>query len=94
MASNFEFRIPSLLEKELNKLNILLNKLKSDLLLFNLDENQTTNVVQLIKDLVNENKNSIDYLLKNTATTPEKIVGDVLGNSIKYFESIDSQYKR
>lgn len=94
MASNFDFRIPSVIENRLIESTKVLNKLKSELLSIDINQNQMSNVVTLIKELITENRKSIEYLLKNTATKPEKIVEDVFINSLRSFESIDSHYKR
>lgn len=94
MASNLEFRIPSLIEARLNESSETLKKIKSELLLLDITQDQANNVVQLFKDLMTENKNSIEYLLNNTETNPQKIVQDVLKHSLKFFESIDTAYKR
>lgn len=71
-----------------------MNELKSELFLLNLNQKQTTKVIQLIKKLLSGNKTSIEYLLKNTTAKPDKIIEDVFGNSLRYFESIDSHFKR
>lgn len=47
-----------------------------------------------MKKMISEHKNSIEYLFKNTTTSPDKIVGDVLGHSYDRLQLIDSKYKR
>lgn len=94
MASNSEFRIPSLIEKELEKFDTFLNVFKADLSLIALNQNQKDSIVKLMSALVSESQNSIDFLLKNTVTRPEKIVGDLLGRFTNFLDGINSNYKR
>lgn len=93
MDSNV-FRIPSLIEKEQNKLGDFFNYFKKELFLYGLDQKQTDAVVKLTKSLVSETQNSIDFLLKNTAVQPRKIVADLLDRSKIILDGMNSQYKR
>lgn len=88
------FRIPSLIEKQLIELDKFLNNMKSQLILSGLDYKQTNNVARLMSELLFESEKSILHLIKNTVTSPEKIVGDVFGQCKKTIQSFDSQYKR
>lgn len=94
MASNFEFRVPSLIEKQFELLDKFLVKFKSEILLIGLTHKQTDIVVKLMNDLLTENQNAIDHLLINTVTEPQKIVQNVLGHCKKSLSPFDSQYKR
>lgn len=87
-------RIPSLIEKKIQDLDKFYDKLNSDLVSIGLDYQQTDKVVKVMKEIISEHKNSIEYLIKNTTTSPEKIVGDVLGHSYDRLQLIDSKYKR
>lgn len=93
MNSN-QFRIPSLIEKEQNKLKEFFNHFKKELFLIDLNQKQTDAVVKLTKSLMSETQNSIDYLLKNTKTQPEKIVGDIFNQNKLILGDMDSHYKR
>lgn len=88
------FRIPSLLEKEQNKLAELFNSYKNELFLIGLNHKQTDAVVKLTKSVISATQNSIDFLFGNTALKPEKIVGNLLDHSKFLLDSMDSQYKR
>lgn len=94
MASNFEFRIPSLIEKEIKKLEICLNECKKEYLLIGLNQKQTDCVVKSMSNLLSKIQNSTVSLLKNTVTPPEKIVNDLFGRSTSLLNGIDSQRKR
>lgn len=93
MDSN-AFRIPSLIEKEQNKLKDYFNHFKKELFSIGLDQKQTDAVVKLTKSLVSETQKSIDFLLKNTAVQPQKIVDELLDGSKKILDEMNSQYKR
>lgn len=54
MASNFEFRIPSLIEKEIKKLEICLNECKKEYLLIGLNQKQTDCVVKSMSNLLSK----------------------------------------
>lgn len=88
------YKIPSLVEKQLNELNKFLNIMPSQLILNGLDYKQTDNIVRLMKELLCESERCILHLIKNTVTSPEKIVGDVFEQCKKAMQSIDSKYKR
>lgn len=94
MASNFDFRVPSLIEKQFELLDKFLVKFKSEILSIGLTHKQTDIVVKLMIDLLTENQNAIDHLLINTATQPKKIVQNVLDHCKKSLSPFDSQYKR
>lgn len=94
MASNFEFRIPSLMEKELQNINDSVKHFKNELFSCGLEYKQTDKVVKLVKDLIADNQTSLLFLLQNTVTNPEKIVGDILGANQKALQAVDSHYKR
>lgn len=95
MASNENvYRNVSLVEKQLKLLNDNIQKFKSGLSTLNLSYKQTDKVVVLINELIEDNENSIIYLLQNTQSKPEKIVNDILRNSQKQLRSMDSHYKR
>lgn len=88
------FRIPSLIEKEQNKLAEFFNSYKKELFLIGLDQKQTDAVVKLTKSVVSETQNSIDFLLKHTAMQPERIVGGFMDHSKIILDAMDSHYKR
>lgn len=94
MTSNLEFRIPSLIEKEIEKLENCLNECKKEYSLIGLNQKQTNCVVKSLKNLLNEIQISANILLKNTVTSPKKILSDLLGRSKNILEGMDSQYKR
>lgn len=93
MASKVN-RIPSLIEKNLREQDKFLEKFKSKILSIELEHKQTDDVIQLMKDLVAEQKKCIVSLLRNTSTKPDKIVEDVLDHCFKSLKMIDSRYKR
>lgn len=94
MASNNEYRIPSLIEKELRRIDESINKFKYELSMIGLQYKQTDSVVKLINSFIDDNRKSILLLLENTTTKSGKIVDDVLGYSQKQLLSMDSHYKR
>lgn len=94
MASNNEYRIPSLIEKHLRTIDESINKFKHELLLIGLQYKQTDSVVKIMNDFIDDNRKSILFLIENTSTKSEKIVDDVLGYSQKRLQSMDSHYKR
>lgn len=93
MTSN-EYRIPSLLEKEQNKLAVLFNTYKNELFLIGLNQKQTDSVVKLIKSMMSATQHSMNFLFKNTALKPEKIVDSLLDHGKYLLDSMDSHYKR
>lgn len=94
MDSNFQFRVPSLIERELNKLETFFHSVRTEFLLIGLNQSQSNDVVKLIKKIMSESQNSIDILLKQTKTQPEKIIADIFGRSTSILDSMDSHYKR
>lgn len=94
MSSNFEFRIPSLIEKKLEELDNFFIQFKSDLFLIGLNQKQTDGVVKLMNSLLTQNKNAIKNLLENTATEPQRIVEHVIGRCNQSLVAIDSHCKR
>lgn len=94
MATNLEFRIPSLLENKINELDKYFDQFKSELFSLGLNQRQSDAIVKLTNNLLAENRSIIDYLLKNTVTPPRKIVEHVFDYNKKTLEAIDSQFKR
>lgn len=94
MASNLHFRIPSLIEKEMKKLEICLNECKKDYLLIGLNQKQTDCVLKSMSNMLSKIQDATVLLLKKTVTPPEKIVNDLFGRSTSILNGIDSQYKR
>lgn len=64
MASNSEFRTPSLIEKERVKLEKSITKLKSEFSLIGLNYKQTDSVIKSMKNLLSEAQNSIIFFWK------------------------------
>lgn len=94
MGSNFEIRVPSLIESELNKLEKVFHSARTEFLLIGLNQSQSNAVVKMIKFFLSECQNSIDFLMKQTKTQPEKIIADIFGQSTSILDSMDSHYKR
>lgn len=94
MASKFDYRIPSLIEKKLVEFDKFFVHFTSQFFCIGISQKQMDDIVELMRNLLVENKNIIDYLLEKTSTQPKKIIEDVFGHSEKSLEAIGSQYKR